>query len=70
MVRADPEGTTPKIGPPMAYCLHQPNELTLIRHQLKMACDKGAAKESEGSIALMEDRTEPRTGGVAVDGER
>ena len=65
MVRADPERATPKIVPPMAYCLHQPNELTLIRRQLEMACGKWAAEESEGSLALVEDRT----GSVAVDGE-
>ena len=69
MIRADPERATPKIGPPMAYCLHQPNKLTLIRRQLKMACSKGTAEEGEGSIALMQDRTKPRTGSVAVDGE-
>ena len=53
MVRAEPEGATPKIGPPMAHCLHQPNQLALICRQLEVASDERPAEESERLGALV-----------------
>ena len=49
--------------------LHQTNELVLIRSELEMSSSRLSAEESEGSGALVEDGTKPRTRSVAVHHE-
>ena len=53
----------------MTNNLHQTNELALIRSELEVSSNKRSAEESEGSGALVEDSTKPRTRSVAVHHE-
>lgn len=69
MVRAHQELPTPKIRAPVAHCLDQANELTLVRRQLGMAGSNLATEESNGADALIQDRPKPRPRCVALHDE-
>jgi len=49
--------------------LHQANEFALIGRQLGMLWRDVAAEEGDGTLALMKDGLEARTGCVTVDDE-
>src|SRR4051812_20192982 len=53
----------------MAHGLHQANELLLVHRKLEVTCGEGPTEVGEGTVALVKDGTEPRTGGVPVDDE-
>jgi hypothetical protein len=48
-----------EVWAPMSYYLNHPDELSLVRDQLEVACCERSTKEREGSPALMKDRAEP-----------
>ena len=70
VVRANVEGPSPQVWPPMTNGLHKANELPLVCRQLKMAWSERPAEESEGPIALMKHGAEPGARGVTVHHER
>jgi hypothetical protein len=55
VVGAYNEATTPKVRPPMADSLHQPNEFALIWGHLQMTDHEWLAKEGERLDALVKD---------------
>lgn len=61
------EGAAPKIGMPMADCMHQSDELSFVRGQFSMTHCNWFAEEGQWTGALVEDGAESRTGGVAFD---
>jgi hypothetical protein len=69
MVGANDKAATLEIRPPMAHRLNQPNELSLICGQFRVARCDGLAEECDSAGALMENRAEAGAGGVALDNE-
>jgi len=69
VVGADEEVVSPKIGPPVAHCLNQADQLPLVGCQLEVASGEGSAEEGEGSDVLMKDRAKPRARRITVHHE-
>jgi len=66
VVGADEEVVSPKIGPPVAHCMNQADQLPLVGCQLEVASGEGSAEEGEGSDVLMKDRAKPRARRITV----
>lgn len=66
VVRPGHEVPPPEIRPPVAYRLHEPNQLAFIHGELEVPSSEGSAEEGEGSRALVEDDAKPRTRSITV----
>jgi len=69
MIRPHSKGTAPEIGPPMANCLDETNQLPLIGWKLGMVGRHSAAEEGHRTISLVEDCTKTSPGRVTVNDE-
>ena len=69
VVGSDGERPRPEVRPLVTDGLDEADELPLVSGQLGLLWRHGAAEEGNGPWALVEDRSEPGSGGVAVDNE-